>query len=133
MAMAALTDYPDLFAAGIDEDGPINLVSEVAKFQKLGYDLSEYAGTKVDEDMLKSLSPSYRTERIKAPFMIQQGETDLATNDAAEAVQKLKARGAVVEYLVFAGEDHVLYQLENKIKSQVAEIQFMLRYLNPSP
>jgi dipeptidyl aminopeptidase/acylaminoacyl peptidase len=133
MAMAALTEYPDLFAAGIDEDGPINLVSEVAKFKRMGYDLSEYAGAKVDENMLRGLSPSYKTDRIKAPFMIQQGEADLATDDAAEAVQKLKARGAIVEYIVFAGEDHVLYKLENKMKSQVAKIDFMLRYLEPAP
>ena len=130
--MAGLTQYPELFAAGIEEDGPINLYHDALRNKAAGYELAE-CGIPVDEKMLKELSPYYKVDRIKAPFMIQQGERDFAIADARDLVRQLKGGQQVpFEYLEFADEGHVLYKLQNKINAGVAKVEFLVKYLKPN-
>jgi dienelactone hydrolase len=133
LSMSALTDYPDLFAAGVEDNGTIDLLADVRRLKSLGYDCKEFSGPVVDEKMLRDISPAYKSERIKAPFLIQQGADDMCTPDAEEVAKKLKARGARVEYMVYTGEGHNLDKVQDHIDFITHEVEFFVKYLRPTP
>jgi dipeptidyl aminopeptidase/acylaminoacyl peptidase len=131
MTMAGLTAYPELFACGEDEAGPIDLLATAERWAAKGSSNLEYGDLK-DRRMLVDISPAYKADRIKVPFMIQQGEKDDSTPDADKVVQKLKQLGAPVEYIVYPDEGHNLYKIENRIKQDVRRVEFFVKHLHPA-
>lgn len=131
LSMSALTDYPELFAAGIEDAGPIDLLAEVRLLKSKGFDCAEFSGPVMDEKMLLNLSPAFKLERIKAPFLIIQGANDVATPQADAVAQKLKQRGAVFQYMVFADEGHNMDKTKDQIKYTTTKVDFFVRYLKP--
>jgi dipeptidyl aminopeptidase/acylaminoacyl peptidase len=132
MALCGLTEYPDLFVAGMDSCGPINFLSNLQHDKDHGFTNLEYGDLTKDADMLKSLSPFYKIDRIKAPLLIQQGEKDDATPDANQIVEQLKQRGNDVEYICFPEEGHNFYKIQNRIKSETATAEFFVKHLKPT-
>jgi dipeptidyl aminopeptidase/acylaminoacyl peptidase len=131
LSMSALTDYPELFAAGIEDSGPIDLIAYVRLLKSKGFDCTEFSGPVVDEKMLASLSPAFKSDHIKAPFLMIQGANDASTPEADEVAKKLKQRAAVFEYVVFADEGHNMDKTKDKIKYTTAKVEFLLKYLKP--
>jgi len=133
MTLAAVTFYPDLWAAGVDLVGISNFLTFLrntgAWRQK--HRMAEYGDPEKDAEFLKEISPFYHVDKIKAPLMIIQGANDprVPKSESDQIVESIKSRGGIVEYLVFDDEGHGLSKLKNRIKAYKAIVEFLDKYV----
>jgi dipeptidyl aminopeptidase/acylaminoacyl peptidase len=133
MTMAALTEYPDLFAAGVDLFGIVNFMTFFQHTQPWMAAIStiEYGDPKTQKEMLDRLSPIYKLDRIKAATMVQHGanDTNVPVIEAEQIVKTLKERGVPVEYILFPDEGHGWRKIPNRIRSTVEMVRFFKEHL----
>ncbi|CUS99664.1 prolyl oligopeptidase family serine peptidase [Candidatus Kryptobacter tengchongensis] len=129
MTLAAVTFYPELWAAGVDLVGISNFLTFLKNTGawRQRHRMAEYGDPEKDAEFLKEISPFYHVDRIKAPLMIIQGANDprVPKSESDQIVESLKARGAIVEYLVFDDEGHGISKLKNRIKAYKAIVEFL--------
>jgi dipeptidyl aminopeptidase/acylaminoacyl peptidase len=137
MTMAGLTEYPDLFAAGVDLFGIVNFITFFQHTQPWMAAISkvEYGDPDTQKEMLDKLSPIYKLDRIKAATMVQHGanDTNVPVIEAEQIVKTLKDRGVPVEYILFSDEGHGWRKVPNRIKSTVEMVRFFSEHLGESP
>ncbi|MBU1377459.1 MAG: S9 family peptidase [Alphaproteobacteria bacterium] len=137
MVMAGVTEYPDMFAAGANLYGVVNFDTFFKHTQPWMAAIStiEYGNPATQAEMLKSLSPINKLDRIKTPLIVLHGanDTNVPVIEAEQIVQQLKARGVPVEYVLFPDEGHGWRRLPNRIKSTVTLADFFERKLRPPP
>jgi dipeptidyl aminopeptidase/acylaminoacyl peptidase len=137
MTMAGLTEYPDLFAAGVDLFGIVNFITFFQHTQPWMAAISkvEYGDPDTQKEMLDKLSPIYKLDRIKAATMVQHGanDTNVPVIEAEQIVKTLKDRGVPVEYILFPDEGHGWRKVPNRIKSTVEMVRFFSEHLGESP
>lgn len=137
MTMAGLTEYPDLFAAGVDLFGIVNFMTFFQHTQPWMAAISkvEYGDPDTQKEMLDKLSPIYKLDRIKAATMVQHGanDTNVPVIEAEQIVKTLKDRGVPVEYILFPDEGHGWRKVPNRIKSTVEMVRFFSEHLGESP
>jgi dipeptidyl aminopeptidase/acylaminoacyl peptidase len=133
MTMAAITEYPDLFAAGVDLFGIVNFMTFFEHTQPWMAAIStvEYGDPKTQKEMLDRLSPIYKLDRIKAATMVQHGanDTNVPVIEAEQIVKTLKERGVPVEYILFPDEGHGWRKIPNRIRSTVEMVRFFKEHL----
>jgi dipeptidyl aminopeptidase/acylaminoacyl peptidase len=133
MTMAALTEYPDLFAAGANLFGIVNFETFFSHSEPWMGAIStiEYGDPKTQKDLLHKLSPIHKIDRIKAPLMVLHGanDTNVPVIEAEQTVAALKKRGLPVEYVLFPDEGHGWRKTANRITSTVAITRFFAKYL----
>jgi dipeptidyl aminopeptidase/acylaminoacyl peptidase len=136
MTMAGLTEYPELFAAGVDLFGIVNFATFFQHTEPWMAAIStiEYGDPVTQKEMLDRLSPIYKLDRIKAPTMVQHGanDTNVPVIEAEQIVKTLKDRGVPVEYILFPDEGHGWRKTPNRIRSTVEEVRFFMEYLGES-
>jgi len=133
MTMAGLTEYPDMFAAGVDLFGIVNFITffEHTEPWMAAISTIEYGDPKTQKEMLDRLSPIYKLDRIKAATMVQHGanDTNVPVIEAEQIVNTLKQRGVPVEYVLFPDEGHGWRKTPNRIRSTVEEVRFFQEHL----
>jgi dipeptidyl aminopeptidase/acylaminoacyl peptidase len=133
MTMAGITEYPDLFAAGVDLFGIVNFMTFFEHTQPWMAAIStvEYGDPKTQKEMLDRLSPIYKLDRIKAATMVQHGanDTNVPVIEAEQIVNSLKRRGVPVEYVLFPDEGHGFRKIPNRIRSTVEMVRFFEEHL----
>jgi dipeptidyl aminopeptidase/acylaminoacyl peptidase len=133
MTMAGLTEYPDLFAAGVDLFGIVNFVTFFQHTEPWMAAIStiEYGDPATQKDLLDKLSPIYKLDRIKAATMVQHGanDTNVPVIEAEQIANTLKTRGVPVEYILFPDEGHGFRKIPNRIKSTVEMVRFFREHL----
>lgn len=133
MTMAGLTEYPDMFAAGVDLFGIVNFITffEHTEPWMAAISTIEYGDPKTQKEMLDRLSPIYKLDRIKAATMVQHGanDTNVPVIEAEQIVNTLKQRGVPVEYVLFHDEGHGWRKTPNRIRSTVEEVRFFQEHL----
>ena len=133
MTMVALTEYPELFAAGADLFGIVNFETFFAHSQPWMAAIStvEYGDPRTQKALLERLSPIHRIDRIKAPLIVLHGanDTNVPVVEAEQTVAALKKRGVPVEYVLFPDEGHGWRKRANQITSTVAITRFFAKYL----
>ena len=133
MTMAALTEYPDLFAAGANLFGIVNFATFFSHSEPwmAAISTSEYGDPKTQKDLLDRLSPIHKIDRIKAPLIVLHGanDTNVPVIEAEQTVNALKQRGSPVEYVLFPDEGHGWRKTANRIASTVAITKFFVKYL----
>jgi dipeptidyl aminopeptidase/acylaminoacyl peptidase len=134
--LVALTSTPDLFRCGIDLSGPSDLLgwldartSGYGGYKSFFYEL--VGNPETDADMLRSRSPLFAADRIRAPLLIVQGGHDPFTPnaDAERIVAALKKNGVPCEYLYFPDEGRGISKPQNRIKFWDAAGGFLSKYL----
>jgi len=82
-------------------------------------------------DLLRALSPLGKLDRIKAPLMVQHGanDTNVPVVEAEQVVENLRKRGVPVEYILFPDEGHGWRKTVNRVKSDVALVEFFSKHL----
>jgi dipeptidyl aminopeptidase/acylaminoacyl peptidase len=134
MTMAGVTEFPDLFAAGVNLFGIVNFATFFQHTEPWMAAISkvEYGDPVNDADVLKSLSPIYKLDRIKAAMMVQHGanDTNVPVIEAEQIVSYLKEHSVPVEYVLFPDEGHGFRKTPNRIKSTVSMVQFFAKYLS---
>jgi dipeptidyl aminopeptidase/acylaminoacyl peptidase len=135
MVLSALTNDPDLWAAGIDIVGIANFVSflENTGAYRRHLRVSEYGDPEKDLALLKKISPLNHVERIKAPLLVIQGANDprVPQSEAEQIVAAVKARNGVVEYLLFPDEGHGVSKIPNQIIAYTKVGDFLDLNLGP--
>ena len=119
MTLAAITLYPDLWAAAVDTVG----ISDWETFLKntSGYRRRqrevEYGRLDRDIDFLRSISPIKKIDRIKCPLFVIAGRNDprVPWTEGQQMVDALRKRGATVEWKVYDDEGHGVSKLKNRI------------------
>ncbi len=133
MVLAALTTYPDLWAAGVDVVGVSNLATflEHTSPYRRAHREAEYGSLERDRDFLERIAPIHHVDRIRAPLMVIHGANDprVPLGEAEQLVAALRRRHVPVEFLVFDDEGHGLVKLKNKLVAYPAIVAFLERYL----
>jgi dipeptidyl aminopeptidase/acylaminoacyl peptidase len=134
MTMAGITEFPDLFAAGANLFGIVNFATFFKHTEPWMAAIStiEYGDPVKEADMLASLSPIHKLDRIKAATMVLHGanDTNVPVVEAEQIVANLKQRGVPVEYVLFPDEGHGWRKIPNRIKSTVEMTKFFAKHLN---
>ena len=133
MVLAALTAYPDLWAAGIDIVGISNLATflENTSPYRRAHREAEYGSLARDRAFLESIAPINHVARITAPLLVIHGANDprVPLSEAQQLVATLQARAHPVELLVFDDEGHGIAKLHNKQVAYPALVDFLARHL----
>jgi len=129
MVLAALTEYPELWAAGVDIVGIANFVTFLENTGEWRRELreAEYGSLAEDREFLESISPINRVETIDAPLFILHGANDprVPVGEAEQIADEAGEQGVPVEKLVFADEGHGITKLENRIEAYQAIVEFL--------
>ncbi|MBI3004291.1 MAG: S9 family peptidase [Ignavibacteriales bacterium] len=135
MVMAGLTEYPEVFAAGANLFGVVNFETFFANTEPWMAAIStvEYGDPKTQLEMLKSLSPINKVDKVVAPTIVLHGanDTNVPVVEAVQVVTNLKKRNIPVEYVLFPDEGHGWRKTPNRIKSTVAVTKWFAKYLQP--
>jgi len=130
--MAAITEYPDLFAAAIEEIGIVNFVTflENTKAYRRALRESEY-GPLTDREFLTSISPIHKVDKIKAALLVIHGENDprVPVGEARQVIEAVKAQGGEVDSLIFPDEGHGIAKLSNRLVAYRKMVDFLDAHL----
>ena len=134
MVLAALTEYPDLWSAGVDIVGIANLVTFLQNTGSYRRALREpeYGTLEKDREFLESISPIHKADRITAPLMVVHGKNDprVPVGEAEQIVEKVRGNGGSVEYLLYEDEGHGLARLGNRLDAYPKIAAFLDRHLD---
>jgi dipeptidyl aminopeptidase/acylaminoacyl peptidase len=137
MTMVGLTEYPELFSAGVNLFGIVNFFTFFQHTQPWMAAIStiEYGDPATQKDLLEKLSPLGNLGRIRAATMVQHGanDTNVPVVEAEQIVNHLKSRGVPVEYILFPDEGHGWRKITNRIRSTVEMVRFFDEHLNAAP
>ncbi|KAA9398591.1 S9 family peptidase [Haloarcula sp. CBA1130] len=129
MVLAALTEYPDLWAAGVDVVGIANFVTFLENTGDWRRELreAEYGSLDEDREFLESISPINNVERIDAPLFVLHGANDprVPVGEAEQIAEQAAEQGVPVEKLVFDDEGHGISKRENRIEAYTAVVEFL--------
>ncbi|WP_254525259.1 S9 family peptidase [Natrinema caseinilyticum] len=129
MVLAALTEYPDLWAAGIDIVGIANFVTFLENTGDWRRELreAEYGSLAEDREFLADISPINTVENIEAPLFVLHGENDprVPVDEAEQIADRAAEHGVPVRKLIFDDEGHGFSKLENRIEAYSAIADFL--------
>lgn len=129
MTLAALTEYPDLWAAGVDIVGIADFTTFLENTGSWRRSLreAEYGSLDTDRDLLESISPLNRIERIDAPLFVLHGANDprVPVGEAEQITERAREQGIPVEKLVFDDEGHGITKRANRIEAYTAIARFL--------
>ena len=134
MVLAALTEYPDLWSAGIDIVGIANMVTflENTGSYRRALREPEYGSLEKNREFLESISPIHKAEQITAPLMVIHGKNDprVPVGEAEQIVEKVRENGGAVEYLLYEDEGHGLAKLKNRLDAYPKIAAFLDEHLS---
>jgi dienelactone hydrolase len=157
-ALAGVTFTPELYAGGVSMCGPSNMETllkslpaywEKDRFEndmRIGrlprYEDGPRDGQPKDEadwnaedraaiEFLRSRSPLYHMDRLRAPMLIAQGANDPRVNQAEseQFVAAMRAKNLEVEYALYPNEGHGFARPENRFDIFARAEAFLARIL----
>ncbi|MGE0461778.1 MAG: prolyl oligopeptidase family serine peptidase [Vicinamibacterales bacterium] len=133
MTLAGVTEYPDMFAAGVDLFGMVNFFTffEHTEPWMAAISTTEYGDPQTQPALLRRLSPLAKLIDITTPLQVQHGanDTNVPVVEAEQVVANLKKRGVPVEYILFPDEGHGWRKTANRVTSTVKLVEFFTMYL----
>ncbi|ELZ59295.1 MULTISPECIES: S9 family peptidase [Halorubrum] len=133
MVLASVTEYPDLWAAGVDIVGIANFVTFLENTGDWRRSLreAEYGSLAEDREFLESVSPINNIDRIEAPLFVLHGENDprVPVSEAEQIVEKAREQGVPVRKLIFDDEGHGFSKLENRIEAYRGIVDFLAEHV----
>jgi len=129
MVLACLTEFPDLWTAGVDIVGIANFVTflENTGDWRRALREKEYGSLDEDREFLEEISPTNNVERIAAPLFVLHGENDprVPVGEAEQIADRAAEQGVPVRKLIFEDEGHGFTKLENRIEANSAIAEFL--------
>ncbi|QYO66525.1 alpha/beta hydrolase family protein [Leptolyngbya sp. 7M] len=133
MTMAAITLYPDLWAAAVNTVGIVNwetFLQNTSGYRRRQREV-EYGRLDRDIEFLRRISPIRKIDRIKTPLFVIHGKNDprVPYTEAEQVVKALRERNAIVEYKLYDDEGHGISKLKNRLELYPLVADFLDRYL----
>ncbi len=127
--LSCVTRLPEYWKAGVDLFGPSNLLT-FAKAVPPHWRrfMAQWVGdTETEVDFLLARSPITYLDRVRCDLLIIQGAQDprVVKSESDQVVERLRAAGRTVEYLVFENEGHGFTRKENSLKALGAVSRFL--------
>jgi dipeptidyl aminopeptidase/acylaminoacyl peptidase len=133
MVLAAVTHYPDLWAAGIDIVGISSFKSFLENTGSWRRKLreAEYGSLEHDLDYFAEIDPIHHTGKITAPLIVLHGANDprVPIAEAEQIVEDLRNRNRPVEYIRFEDEGHFFVKLKNNIVAYTEVAKFLDKWI----
>jgi dipeptidyl aminopeptidase/acylaminoacyl peptidase len=133
MVLAAMTTYPELWAAGVDIVGVANFETFLRNTSayRRHWRIPEYGDPDRDAELLRRISPINHMDRIAAPLIVIHGDNDprVPLSEAEQVVAAAQSRGLPVQFLRFADEGHGIVKLANKLVAYGAVADFLDEHL----
>ncbi len=135
-ALVGMTLTPETFAAGVSRVGISNLITSeksvplywsAARAQRL----RRVGDPDKDQEMLKSRSPVFFVDQIKAPILISHGANDVrvVAAESEQMVQAMRSANKPVEYFTYEDEGHSLFLPANKFHFYAKAEEFLAKHL----
>jgi len=133
MTMAAITLYPDLWAAAVNTVGIVNwetFLKNTSGYRRRQREV-EYGMLDKNIDFLRRISPLAKVDKIKTPLFVIHGRNDprVPYTEAEQVVKALKDRGAVVQYKLYDDEGHGIAKLKNRLDLYPQVADFLDKYM----
>lgn len=133
MTMAAITLYPDLWAAAVNTVGIVNwetFLQNTSGYRRRQREV-EYGRLDRDIDFLRRISPIRKIDRIKTPLFVIHGKNDprVPYTEAEQVVDALIKRNAIVEYKLYDDEGHGISKLKNRLELYPLVADFLDKYM----
>jgi len=133
MTMAAITLYPDLWAAAVGTVAITNwetFLTNTSGYRRRQREV-EYGRLDKDIEFLRRISPIRKIDRIKTPLFVISGLNDprVPYTEGEQMVNALKKRGAVVEYKLYNDEGHGISKLKNRLELYPLVADFLDKYM----
>ncbi len=133
MTMAAITEHPDLWSAAVNTVGIVNFVTFLENTSPYRRALreAEYGSLERDRELLATISPIHKVDRIRCPLMVIHGANDprVPVDEAEQVVEALRARNQPVEYLRYEDEGHGITRLANRLDCYPRVVRFLEEHL----
>ena len=136
--LMGLIKTPDLYACGVDYVGVSNIETFFSSFPEywkpltemvkaIWYDLDNPEEAKI----AREVSPVFQVNKITKPLFVVQGANDprVNINESDQIVEKLRARGFEVPYMVKYNEGHGFAREENRLEFYATMLGFLSKYL----
>ncbi|MDQ3713468.1 MAG: S9 family peptidase [Acidobacteriota bacterium] len=133
MTMAAITLYPELWAAAVNTVGIVNwetFLKNTSGYRRRQREV-EYGMLDRDIDFLRRISPIAKVDKIKTPLFVIHGKNDprVPYTEAEQVVKVLKDKGAIVEYKLYNDEGHGISKLKNRLELYPLVADFLDKYM----
>jgi len=129
MVLACLSEYPEIWSAGVDVVGIANFVTFLENTGEWRRELreAEYGSLEDDREFLESISPTNNADSIRAPLFVLHGANDprVPLEEAEQIVELVGENDVPVEKLVFEDEGHGFSKLENRIEAYTRVVEFL--------
>ncbi|NBJ71143.1 MULTISPECIES: S9 family peptidase [Clostridia] len=133
MVLAAITHYPNLWAAAVDIVGISHFKTFLENTGPWRRKLREYeyGSLKKDVGFFEEIAPLRHTANIQAPLLIFHGRNDtrVPVSEAEQLASDLKKQGKNVELLIFEDEGHQTEKMTNHVTMNESIITFMQTHL----
>ena len=131
--LMCVTRIPDLWRCAVDVFGVANLITMLENAQpNWRRFLARWIGdVERDREKLIERSPITYIENVRCPMLILQGENDprVPQEESDQVVERLRALGRRVEYVVYPGEGHGFTKRANAEDAYSRIVKFLTREL----
>jgi len=131
--LVCVTTMPDRWKCAVDVFGVANLVTMIEhaqpnwrRFLKLWI-----GDLETDRAKLVERSPITHIDKVRCPMLVVQGTNDprVPKEESDQVVERLRARGIPVEYMVFEDEGHGFTKRANQDKAHDRIVEFLAEQL----
>lgn len=128
MVLAALTHYPELWAAGVDIVGISHFKTFLENTGPWRRKIREYEYGILgeDDDFFEEIAPLNHLDKIQAPLLIFHGKNDtrVPVSEAEQLTKQMLEMGKDVELVVFEDEGHQTEKIGNHISMNSRIVEF---------
>ena len=133
--LLCVTTMPERWKCAVDVFGVANLVTMIEhaqpnwrRFLKLWI-----GDLETDRAKLVERSPITHIDNVRCPMLVVQGTNDprVPKEESDQVVERLRARGVPVEYMVFEDEGHGFTKRANSDKAHARIVDFLTEQLQP--
>lgn len=135
MTLTLAARHPELWKAACDMFGPYDLLTFMERIPETWKPYFAIAvGDPQDEEGRKFLmerSPRTYMHQLACPLLVIQGANDprVVERESRDLVERLRAEGKQIEYLMFEDEGHDVLKYKNRVRCYNAITDFFKRYL----
>ncbi|MGI8898264.1 MAG: S9 family peptidase [Pyrinomonadaceae bacterium] len=133
MVLAAITLYPEIWSSAVELFGIANFETNLKRTSGYRRKLREreYGTLEKDLEFLRSISPIYKVDRIRAPLFVLQGKNDprVPYTESEQIVKALRDRNRPVEYILFEDEGHGFVKLNNRLFMYPKIVEFLDKHM----